>query len=219
MILHLRVDRLGAPISATPTDWACCIVVVMIRAGRDVVDQRAIARLRGLSWDTARRVRPWARPGHPSPVNRPGGSVPALYDAEQATAAADGMPVPHLPTVAAPGDLLDLREVAAWLGRTPTLWREYVHELRAPQPAASPYGQPHWTRAQLERWRTHRPGRGWWGPRHEYSAGLRALLAVEAAHAAGETVTTAELAHRAQTCRTTAHHARHAHRDGHRVGQ
>lgn len=191
----------------------------MIRAGRDVVDQRGVARLHGLSWEAARRARPWAQPGHPAPINRPGGSVPALYDAEQAAAAAGGgAPIPTLPATAAPGDLLDFREVCAWLGRSPALWREYVHEHRAPQPAARPCNQPHWARGELEVWRTHRPGRGWWGPRHEYSASQRALLAVEAAAAAGEHVTTAELARRAQVCRTTAHRARQDHRNGQRTG-
>ena len=105
---------------------------------------------------------------------------------------------------------LHLREVCAWLHRSPALWRTYLHEHRAPPPAATPYGQPHWTRGQLEHWRTHRPGRGWWGPHHQHSATQRALQAIQQA-AAGEHPTTAELAHRAGVSRTTTHHTRQTH--------
>lgn len=182
----------------------------MIRADRDVLDLRAIARLHGLPWDTARRRRPWARPDHPRPVNRPARGVPALYDAEQVAAAAAAKPVPPLPTAEQPGDLLDAHEVTEALNLRPATWRAYLHEGYAPPADAEPYGVPHWSRATVHAWREQRPGRGWWGPREATgSPGERARAVLAHAEAGGERgLTITELARRARVSRSTLRAAR-----------
>ncbi|OLL69892.1 hypothetical protein Ae168Ps1_6365c [Pseudonocardia sp. Ae168_Ps1] len=138
----------------------------MIRAGREAIDRAEVTALHGLTASQAARRKPWADPGHPLPINQPGGRKGPLWDLGQVRAHIAGDPVPPLPTVDDPADLLDASEAASLAGIKPASWVRY-----AGTPGALPaidrevYGQPHWRRDSVQEWLPARPGSGAGGGR------------------------------------------------------
>ncbi|WP_326950244.1 hypothetical protein OG439_16540 [Amycolatopsis sp. NBC_01307] len=142
----------------------------MIPAGRTLITQDDVAALHGMSLRTARRANPapWDRPGHPAPVNPERGKTHRkLWDAEQAAAFARGEPVPELPALGDPHDLLDRPEAAQEAGMSTATWSRYESMERQKTrsdgerplvPAADEEfgGVPFWYRATIE---TYRAGR------------------------------------------------------------
>ncbi|WP_112273638.1 hypothetical protein [Lentzea terrae] len=136
----------------------------MIRAGRDVVDRAAIAQLHGLSESQANRRRPWAAEGHPTPVYA---HKQHLWDTEQATAYANGEPIPALPEVDSSDDLLDRFEAAAVAGVAPNSWETGRSRGTFPTPDDVKHGVPFWLRstvADFVRFRAERAERGGYNP-------------------------------------------------------
>ncbi|KJK46353.1 hypothetical protein UK23_23855 [Lentzea aerocolonigenes] len=185
----------------------------MIHAGREAVDTAGIARLHGLSTDQARRVRPWAQPGHPDKITSGGRGKgqPDLWDLAQARAYATGQPVPDLPAGAAlgspgdPDDLFDRNECAAFAEIETKTWTDY----KVPG-SVDICGRLHWSRRVVEsfkaereeRAQTHRPGgrppgRTESKPRAEIAREIRELVA------SGET-NVAEIARRVGVAYSTA---------------
>ncbi|KAA2249542.1 hypothetical protein F0L68_39315 [Solihabitans fulvus] len=201
----------------------------MIRAGRDVVDQHDVATLHGLAWETARRrtPRPWESP-HPAPVNAKGeagravrGQQRPLYDAEQASAFANGQPVPPLPDTDAAEDLLDQDEAAELLGVESASWYSGVRDGYLPTADSSPHGVDHWFRRTVTEAKAHRAGRGAGGGRPPNAAAAvaaspreRVFAVLRSAAQAGENLSLAELMVRAGVSRPTAVAHRNAWRSG-----
>jgi len=164
----------------------------MIKAGRKVLDRLGVGAAHGLSETAAVRSRPWASPGHPQPVNRPGGRKGGLWDQEQVHAYVAGDPVPSLPTEPHPDDLLDASEAAELAEVAEVTWTRYVERGGiVPEPDEEVFGQRHWRRTILEEWKPSRPGRGSGGGRRPKN-GLseqelldRAAAVVQAAADAG----------------------------------
>ncbi|WP_214369800.1 hypothetical protein [Pseudonocardia sp. H11422] len=138
----------------------------MIRAGRKALDRIEVGAVHGLSATQAPRRRPWAQPGHPAPVNRPGGRKGGLWDAEQVRAYVAGEPVPSLPEHDDPADLLDAAEAAELSGIEPVTWVRYVERGGlVPDADELVCEQPHWRRDTVLTWLANRPGRGAGGGR------------------------------------------------------
>lgn len=137
----------------------------MIRNGRRVIDRAGLAQMHGLTPAQAARRRPWGEPGHPPPVNRPGGRKGGLWDELQVRAYLAGNPTPALPQTDAPGDLLDLSEFAALVDVEPATLAIYVTDDLAPASDEQICRQPHWRRDTVERFQRERPGRGVGGGR------------------------------------------------------
>lgn len=173
----------------------------MIAAGHNAVDRAGIAELHGMTWQQARRHQPWAQPGHPAPITQ---GRPALWDYDQAAAFANGDPVPELPVVVHKLDLLDRWEAAKEAGADPVAWERDIYRDRVPKPDEDVLGVPFWYRDTV--W-SHKKGRA--APEHRGGrpAGhvdtvprgeVRGRVAelLDAAIAAGEPITTAEIARR-----------------------
>lgn len=138
----------------------------MIRNGRPVLDRFEVGQVHGLTPAQATRQRPWAEPGHPAPVNQPGGRKGALWDAAQVRAHVAGEPIPPLPDEDAPDDLLDADEVGERAGiATKTVLRYIPLGTIIPAPDTTIHGQPHWRRQTIEEWLPNRPGPGAGGGR------------------------------------------------------
>lgn len=172
----------------------------MIKAGRKVLDRMGVGAAHSLSEAAAARTRPWASPGHPSPVNKPGGRKGGLWDQEQVHAYIAGGPVPALPTEADPDDLLDASEAAQFAGIAEVTWTRYVERGGiVPEPSGEVSGQRHWRRAVLEAWKPQRPGRGAGGGRRpknglsEQELRDKAAAAVKAAEDAGRKASAREI--------------------------
>lgn len=191
----------------------------MIRHGREVVDQRGIAALHGLPWHTARRLKPWSHQAHPAPVNLlPGERArrgrPTLWDRAQATSFALGEPVPPIPEIAHPDDLLDAVEVADLRGvslRQLTEARAYLGS-EVPPPDACPCGVEHWRRAVAATMNLrvaapdrHRPSRAESADRRKrLEATLAAMTAAGEVDVDGLPLNTSEFARRSRVTRVTA---------------
>jgi hypothetical protein len=142
----------------------------VIPAGRRLITQQDIATLHGMSLRTAQRANPapWERPGHPAPVNPERGKTHRrLWDAEQAAAFARGEPVPELPELGHPQDLLDRPEAAEAAGMSTATWSRYESMERqrtrtegerplVPAPDEEFGGVPFWYRATIESYRAGR---------------------------------------------------------------
>lgn len=191
----------------------------MIRYGRSVVDREGVGRLHTLPWHVARRVRPWAEPDHPRPVNQSEGEprrprVPALWDSKQAKAYATGRTIPTIDVADHPDDLLDDREVAALHGLTTSQFHRIHNDNRIsvtiPDPDAAPYGVAHWRRATAEAMRLRAPRADRDHPtehrRYGPQAQRRETLAAMATAMAqpGKQINISELARRAGVSRMTA---------------
>lgn len=193
----------------------------MIRHGREVVDQRGVAALHGLSWHTARRAKPWAHPEHPPPVNlkpgeRPRRERPTLWDRAQARAFARGQPLPAIPDDDHPDDLLDAVEVADLHGMSLRQFNDARLdnrvELEVTAPDAYPCGVEHWRRATAETMRLrveepkrHRPTRAESAERRRrLETTLAAMAAAGEVDDDGMPQNKAEFARRANVTRVTA---------------
>ncbi|MDT8910907.1 hypothetical protein [Amycolatopsis sp. PS_44_ISF1] len=111
---------------------------------------------------------PWDQPGHPAQLNPSRGKTHRrLWDAEQAEAFARGEPVPALPPLGDPRDLLDRPEAAHKAGMSTSTWSKYEglerHRTRAegerplvPAPDEEHGGVPFWYRATVETYRASR---------------------------------------------------------------
>lgn len=191
----------------------------MIRNGRRAVDRAGLAQLHGLSASQLARRRPWTDPGHPAPVNAPGGRKGGLWDEEQVRAHVAGDPVPPLPSDDHPADLLDLSEFAALIDVEPGTLAIYVTDGLAPAADETISGQPHWRRDTIESFQRDRPGRGvgggrqWAGrdrrPRDEVHR--RGAELIEAAAAEGRTWTARGLARELGVAPDTARRMLHQH--------
>ncbi|WET76882.1 hypothetical protein P3102_22525 [Amycolatopsis sp. QT-25] len=182
-----------------------------------------------MSLRTARRADPppWDQPGHPEQVNPVRGRTHRkLWDAEQAAAFARGEPVPVLPALGNPGDLLDRVEAAEAAGITPATWLRYESAERersraegerplVPAPDEEHGGVPFWHRSTVETYRAEREQ-----PERRHSGGRpagatdkapRGELAARVAELLTETgddglpLTVAEIARRLGVHYTTAH--------------
>jgi hypothetical protein len=124
----------------------------VIRAGRTAVDTAGLAALHGLTPRQARDVQPWNAEGHPPRVTTGTRSKgqPDLWDTEQAAAFAQGKPVPDLPTVDDPDDLLDRNECAALIEVTAKTWTDYQSQGKVPKPDRVVCGREHWYRRTVE---------------------------------------------------------------------
>lgn len=192
----------------------------MIPAGRTLITQDDVAALHGMSLRTAQRAdpAPWDRPGHPAMVNPERGRTHRkLWDAEQAAAFAHGEPVPELPSLGDPHDLLDRPEAAEAAGMSTATWTRYESMERQKTradgeqplvPAADEVfaGVPFWYRATVETYRDDRAnplrkrgggrpaGRTDQLPRAETAARVAELLAERTEN--GEPLSTPEIARR-----------------------
>lgn len=189
----------------------------MIPAGHEAVDRAGIAVLHGLTDAQARRRKPWAQPGHPAPLTS--GRI-AVWDLEQATAYAEGEPIPVLPEGEHAGDLLNLFESAELAGLKADTWMRYMSHERAhedsaderavlvPAPDREVFGYPYWSRSTVESYkdaRQQRAGKPSGGrpkgstatvSRDEIGPRIAALL--EERDADGEPLSAAEIARRAE---------------------
>lgn len=172
----------------------------MIRAGRKVLDRMGVGAAHGLTEAAAARTRPWATPGHPEPVNKPGGRRGGLWDEAQVLAYVAGEAAPVLPTRPQPDDLLDAAEAAEFAGVTEQTWTRHLERNLVPEPTEIVSGQRHWGRAVLEEWKPARPGRGAGGGRRakngltEEELRDRAAAVMKAAKEAGRTPSAREVA-------------------------
>ncbi|WP_410648176.1 hypothetical protein [Amycolatopsis sp. cmx-4-54] len=143
----------------------------MIPAGRTLITQEDVAALYGMSLRTAQRADPppWERPEHPRQVNPVRGQRGhrRLWDAEQATAYAHGKPVPELPPLGSPEDLLDRAEAAEEAEMSTATWLRYesAERKRDREPGERPLvpppdqvfgGEPFWYRRTVEAYRADR---------------------------------------------------------------
>ena len=142
----------------------------MIPAGRTLITQEDVAALHGMTLRTAQRANPvpWERPGHPAPVNPARGKTHRkLWDEEQAAAFARGEPVPELPELGDPRDLLDRPEAAQEAGMSTATWTRYESMERqrtrdegerplVPPADAEFGGVPFWYRATVDSYRAGR---------------------------------------------------------------
>jgi hypothetical protein len=201
----------------------------VIPAGRTLITQEEIAELHGMSLRTARRAEPppWDHPRHPAQVNPARGRTHRrLWDSEQATAFARGEPVPELPALGSPGDLLDRVEAAEAAGLSVATWTRYESMERdrtraeGERPLVPPAdeehgGVPFWHRSTVEAYRADRaePGRKQPGgrpagateavPRAELPARVAELVAERGDD--GQPLSVAEIARRLGVHYTTAH--------------
>jgi hypothetical protein len=131
------------------------------------MDLADLTMAHGLSAGQARRQPPWTADGYPRPVNNPQGRRAALWDREQVLAYIAGEPVPALPDLDDPDDLLDTEEAAALVGLAQATWLSYLNRPRplAPAPDATIRGMPHWRRSTLTGWQANRVGQGVGGGR------------------------------------------------------
>ncbi|MFI6100853.1 hypothetical protein ACIA8G_35335 [Lentzea sp. NPDC051213] len=118
----------------------------MIRAGRDVVDRVEIMQLHGLTESQGNRNKPWRKAGHPAPV---GSQRQLMWDKQQATAFANGEPIPALPDTDAGEDLLDRIEAAQFAGMKPAAWESGHQRGTFPAPDDHKFGVPHWYRSTI----------------------------------------------------------------------
>lgn len=184
----------------------------MIRAGRRALDRHGVGAAHGMSESEMTRRRPWAQDGHPAPVNKPAGRRGGLWDEEQVRAHVAGEPIPALPTVDDPGDLLDAAEAAELAGLSLVVWINYGNrpERLTPEPDEEVGGQPHWRRGTIAAWLPNRPGRGAGGGRSTRSGVPMAELRqrageiVAAAAAEGRELSARALARELDTSPTTA---------------
>lgn len=202
----------------------------MIPAGSKLVTQQDIAELHGLSIHQARRAAPppWAQSKHPKPLTtgKPTRARPMLWDAEQAAAYALGKPVPALPELGHPKDLLDRDEAASLAGLTSATWLRYenAEQGRTREPDDSPLvppadethaGMPFWYRRTVETYRDERAQagrkRGGGRPAGTSETTPRAELAARVAELAaerddnGNLLSIADIARRLGVHYTTAH--------------
>ncbi|MGI5507437.1 hypothetical protein [Lentzea sp. CA-135723] len=135
----------------------------MIRAGRDVINKDTIGQLHGMTPATAARRKPWSADGHPAPVYN---HKLRLWDREQAEAHALGKPIPTLPEVDSPDDLLDLYEAAALLGLNSNSWRTGRSRDTFPRPDVpeDKHGAPFWLRSTVEEFDRTRKTRSGYNP-------------------------------------------------------
>ncbi|WP_344281411.1 PadR family transcriptional regulator [Actinomadura napierensis] len=140
----------------------------MIRAGRTAITDDDVASAHGfVSLRAGKRAGLFDNPTLPKPVNNRGGAKRGnkrLYDAAQIHAHAVGEPIPDLPIVDHPDDLLDLHEAAEVWGISPVTFQYYLNK----QPHLIPEpiqigGVLHWRRDDLTDF--ERPGRGTGGGR------------------------------------------------------
>jgi hypothetical protein len=195
----------------------------VIRAGQDVTDRAGIAQLHGMTWRQARRAQPWAAPGHPNPIttDRPTHGRPQLWDLAQATAFANGQPIPALPQGAQPLDLLDRFAAAEAAGVNPATWASDTYDGRVPEPDKAIHGGSWWYRQTVENYREQRAypqqpsqqlgrptGRAEAVPRGQIRAQVAALVAQF--DDADQRINIADIARRLGIHYTTALHHVHA---------
>jgi hypothetical protein len=143
----------------------------VIRAGRQVVDNRDIAEMAGYgSLRSAQRAKLFEDPDMPAPITH--GKYKKLWDREQIHAWVHKDPIPELPSVDSPDDLLDQHEVMEMLGiPSYAAWRKYeqldrereergastfqLPEIAADAPAGTYYAR----RADVENFVRPGPGR------------------------------------------------------------
>ncbi|MEU2395097.1 hypothetical protein [Streptomyces sp. NPDC007369] len=132
----------------------------MIRYGRErlVRTREQLARDMGMTMGAFRNKRPYAAEGFPAPINSEGARV-LLWDGEQTDAYLAGSPVPVLPALNAPGDLLDRQEAAAELKVSPRTWDSYKTDPQIAPHVVLVCGVEHWPRSAVEAFRDGRPGR------------------------------------------------------------
>lgn len=98
----------------------------MIREGRSVVERTDLPRILGKSDYRVRTEQEWnTKKEFPPPVTPKDARSKLLWDEQQILAYADDKPVPPIPQVDSPGDLLNSRDLAEMLG----LARKTIHGL------------------------------------------------------------------------------------------
>ncbi|MFI5752425.1 hypothetical protein ACIBBE_42765 [Streptomyces sp. NPDC051644] len=146
----------------------------MIRAGRKnlVRTLTDLAKQEGRALGTYKNNKMHKRTGHPKPISSPKARV-LLYDGEQIDAFRAGEPIPQLPDVENPDDLLDQHEAAELVGVAAKSWETYRQSeelakhlvLVAEHPDDGFDGVEHWPRRAILDWDAARPGRGATGGR------------------------------------------------------
>lgn len=134
----------------------------MIRAGRTVLSAEEAAIACGFSsLRAAKAAGLFTRPSFPRPVNqhgeRPGHRM--LWDQAQVRAHGEGAPVPAVPSVDSPDDLLDAHEAAELWGISRATWDSYDKKKPHLIPAHQLiHGVKFWLRRDLTEF--VRPGKG-----------------------------------------------------------
>lgn len=118
----------------------------MIPRNRPVINERDIATKAGMPINTWRRqVAPGLREHVPALFD----SRIRIYDRAQVQAHLDGRPLPDLPDLPHPDDLLDDKEAAALLGVTPGTVRAYATQGYIPA-GTTVYSLRLWTRRSIQ---------------------------------------------------------------------
>ncbi|GAB2872871.1 hypothetical protein GCM10022245_04650 [Streptomyces mayteni] len=138
----------------------------MIPAGRTPADSARAAQLLGIALGTFRNRKAWQK--LPPTLSR-SGTRQRIWDEEQLLAAVEGRPIPELPAVADPRDLLDLEEARLSIPEeqrpTEETWASYISDGTGPSPDEKVFGVPHFHRETIPAWLASRPGRGAGGGR------------------------------------------------------
>lgn len=129
----------------------------MIPHGRTAIDRAGVARIYGKALGTLSNTTPHLEPGFPKRLN-PKASRNWLWDEKQVQAHRDGQPIPALPTVPHPEDLLDDKEAAAYAGLKESTWRAYLSEGRIEATKVEVCGQRHWLRGSIRQRHDAPPG-------------------------------------------------------------